>query len=248
MYNPYSLEGKTILVTGASSGIGRATAIVCSKLGANLIVTGRNEARLQETCSRLEGDINRYVVCDFQSTNELDNLISDIKEIHGLVCNAGTCITAPVQFIKEEKFKELLQVNTVSPIILLQKVLKKKLIKRGGSVVFTSSIAAMGVPAHGNSMYSASKAAIGAYIQGAALELGAKGIRVNAVCPGMIDTPLIHDGTFTDEQLEEDRKEYPLGTFGEPEDIGHAIAFLLSDAAKWVTGTNLIIDGGRTLN
>ena len=235
-------------MTGASSGIGRATAIICSKLGANLIVTGRNEARLQETCSQMGGDNNRYVICDLHNTEQLDALICDIKELHGLVCNAGTCITAPIQFIKEDRFKDLLQVNTISPIILLQKILKKKLIKRGGAVVFTSSIAAMGVASHGNSMYSASKAALGAYIQGAALELGTKGIRVNAVCPGMIDTPLIHDGTFSEEQLLEDKKEYPLGEFGKPEDIGYAIAYLLSDAAKWVTGTNLIVDGGRTLN
>lgn len=248
MYNPYSLEGKTVLVTGASSGIGRATAIVCSKLGANLIVTGRNEDRLQETCSLMEGENNYYVVCDFQYSEQIDNLISDIKEVHGLVCNAGTSITAPVQFIKEDRFKDLLQVNTISPIILLQKILKKKLLKRGGAVVFTSSIAATGVVSPGNCLYGASKAAIGAFVQNAALELGVKGIRVNAVCPGMTDTPLIHGGIFTEEQLQEDVKEYPLGVFGQPEDIALAIAYLLSDAAKWVTGINMIVDGGRSLN
>lgn len=248
MYNPYNLEGKSILVTGGSSGIGRATAVECSKLGAKLIITGRNEQRLIETCSMMEGEGHRYIVCDLQNISQLDNIVSEITELHGLVCNAGSSNTAPVQFIKEDKFKDLLELNTVSPIILLQKILKKKLLKRGGSVVFTSSIAATGVVSPGNSMYGASKAAICAFVQNAALELGVKGIRVNAVCPGMTDTPLIRGGVFTDEQLQEDIKQYPLGVFGQPEDIALAIAYLLSDAAKWVTGINMIVDGGRSLN
>lgn len=247
MYNPYSLEGKTVLATGASSGIGKATAIICSKLGAKVIAVGRNEERLKDTLSQLEGEEHLYFVCDLQSSEQIDNMIQSLPEIHGLVNNAGTSIMAPVQFIKEDTFKNLLQIDTISPIILLQKLLKKKLLKRGASVVFTSSMAAMGDVAPGNSMYVACKGAVSSFIQCAALELGPKGIRVNAVCPAMIDTPLAHEGV-TEEQFEEFKKRYPLGTIGEPDDIGFGIAYLLSNAAKWVTGTNMIIDGGVSVN
>ena len=133
-------------------------------------------------------------------------------------------------------------------ILLLQKLLKKKLLKRGASVVFTSSMAALGDVAPANSMYVASKGAVSSFVQCAALELAPKGIRVNAVCPAMTDTPLIHESITTEEQLEEQRKRYPLGTLGEPDDIGFGIAYLLSNAAKWVTGTNMIIDGGVSVN
>ena len=247
MYNPYSLEGKTVLVTGASSGIGKATAIICSKLGAKVIAVGRNEERLKDTLSQLEGEENSYFVCDLQSSEQIDNMIQSLPEIHGLVNNAGTSILAPVQFIKEDTFKNLLQIDTISPIIFLQKLLKKKLLKRGASVVFTSSMAAMGDVAPGNSMYVACKGAISSFVQCAALELGPKGIRVNAICPAMTDTPLVHEGV-TEEQFESIKNRYPLGTIGEPEDIGFGIAYLLSNAAKWVTGTNMIIDGGVSVN
>lgn len=161
--------------------------------------------------------------------------------------NAGTTIIAPIKFIKEDSLEGLLQVNTVSPILLLQRLLKKRILGKGSSVVFTSSMAALGKGTPGNTMYSASKGAISAFIQNAALELSAQRIRVNAVCPGTVDTPLIHSGGITDEQLSEDAKKYPLG-YGQPEDIALGIAYLLSDAAKWVTGTNVIIDGGLSVS
>ena len=247
MNNPYSLEGKTILVTGASSGIGKATAVICANLGAKVIAVGRNEDRLSQTVTLLEGEGHSYFVCDLTSSEQIDNMIRQLPDIQGLVNNAGTSILAPIQFIKEDTFKELLQIDTVSPIILLQKLLKKKLLKRGASVVFTSSMAAQGDVAPGNSMYVACKGAISSFVQCAALELAPKGIRVNAVCPAMIDTPLAREGV-EEEQFAEFKKRYPLGTIGEPDDIGFGIAYLLSNAAKWVTGTNLIIDGGVSIN
>ena len=243
MYNPYTLDGKTILITGASSGIGRATAIICSKLGAKVVITGRNEQRLKETFSFLEGEGHYTFICDLNNETQLDGLVSEITEIQGFVSNAGTAMTAPIQFIKEDSIKSLLQVNTIAPIILFQKLLKKKKLKKGSSVVFTSSMAAMGKGTPGNCMYTATKGAISSFVQNAALELGPKNIRVNAVCPGMTDTPLIHGDSITDEQLLEETKKYPLG-IGQPEDIGYAIAYLISDAARWVTGTNMIVDGG----
>ena len=245
--NPYSLEGKTVLVTGASSGIGRATAVICSRLGAKLVLTARNEERLKESCSLLEGVGHRYVVCDLKENDQIASLVGGLSEVHGFVSNAGTTIMAPVQFIREDSFQELLKVDTLSPVMLLQQLLKKKLLKRGASVVFTSSMAALGKVTPGNSMYCACKGAISTFVQCAALELAPKGIRVNAVCPGMTDTPLIHSDDITDEQLREDAVKYPLGCYGEPEDIGYGIAYLLSNAAKWVTGTNMVIDGGLSV-
>lgn len=247
MYNPYSLEGKTILVTGASSGIGRATAIECSKMGAKVIITARNEIRLKKTLDSLYGEGHSMIPCDLSCDSDLDNLVSELPEIQGLVNNAGYTQLLPVNFIKVDAFEKLLKVNTISPICLLQKALKKKKIKGGASVVFTSSLAGLGYTTPGNSMYTASKGAISSFIKNAAIELATKQIRVNAVCPGMVNTGILDNGSVTEEQLQTDMKNYPLGRYGEPEEIAWQIINLLSDASKWITGTNVIIDGGYSI-
>ncbi|MBR1526900.1 MAG: SDR family oxidoreductase [Prevotella sp.] len=243
MYNPYSLEGKTILVTGASSGIGRATAIECAKLGANVIVTARNEEKLRKTLDALEGNGHQMFLCDLNKEEDIDNLISSLPEIQCLVNNAGYINLLPVQFINSEQFNKILTVNTVAPILILQKLLKRKKLKKGASVVFTSSLAGLGYGTVGNSMYSASKGAISSFIRVAAKELSPKGIRVNAVCPSMIETSIMEKGNVSQEQLDNDKKNYPLG-YGEPRDVALSIVFLLSDAAKWITSTNMIVDCG----
>lgn len=243
MYNPYSLEGKTILVTGASSGIGQATAIECSKLGANVIVTARNEEKLRKTLDALEGNGHQMFLCDLNKEEDIDNLISSLPEIQCLVNNAGYINLLPVQFINSEQFNKILTVNTVAPILILQKLLKRKKLKKGASVVFTSSLAGLGYGTVGNSMYSASKGAISSFIRVAAKELSPKGIRVNAVCPSMIETSIMKKGNVSQEQLDNDKKNYPLG-YGEPRDVALSIVFLLSDAAKWITSTNMIVDCG----
>ena len=247
MYNPYSLEGKTILVTGASSGIGRATAIECSKMGAKVIITARNEIRLKKTLDSLYGEGHSMIPCDLSCDSDLDNLMSELPEIQGLVNNAGYTQLLPVNFIKVDAFEKLLKVNTISPICLLQKALKKKKIKGEASVVFTSSLAGLGYTTPGNSMYTASKGAISSFIKNAAIELASKQIRVNAVCPGMVNTGILDNGTVTQEQLDLDMKNYPLGRYGKPEEIAWQIINLLSDASKWITGTNVIIDGGYSI-
>ena len=245
MYNPYSLEGKTILVTGASSGIGRAAAVECSKMGATVIAVARNEQRLQETLALMGSGNNSYIVCDLTDAESVDKMIAEIPSIDGLVNNAGIGIVKPLKFINESDFTTLLKADTIAPIILLQKMVKKKKINKGGSVVFTSSMAALGGVTNGNSMYVACKGAISSFVLNAALELGPQNIRVNAVCPAMINTPLVHDGdTENEEHLKEMEKEYPLRKFGEPEDVAWAMIYLLSDAARWITGTNMVVDGG----
>lgn len=245
MYNPYALQGKIILVTGASSGIGRAAAVECSKMGATVIAVGRNEERLKETLSMLETENSSYYVCDLTDSTSVDQMVASIPVIDGLINNAGIGIVKPLKFINEADFTTLLKADTIAPILLLQRLIKKKKINKGGSVVFTSSMAALGGVTNGNSMYVACKGAISSFVLNAALELGPQNIRVNAVCPAMVNTPLVHDGdTENEEHLKEMEKQYPLRKFGEPEDIAWAMIYLLSDAARWVTGTNMVVDGG----
>jgi NAD(P)-dependent dehydrogenase (short-subunit alcohol dehydrogenase family) len=245
MYNPYSLEGKTVLVTGASSGIGRATAIECSKLGAKVVITARHEERLKETLSALEGDGHQLILCEMTSDDDLTNLVETVPVLDGLVCNAGINKLVPIRQLKAEDLNHIFEVNTFSSIILLQKLMKKKKLAEDASVVYTSSISGIGAAAVGESMYIASKGALSAFVKAAALECSKKGIRVNAVCPGMVKTEM-SDAYDLNEGDNEDLKNYPLGRYANAVDIAWAIIYLLSNASSWVTGTNLVIDGGLT--
>lgn len=247
IYNPFSLQNKTILVTGASSGIGRATAIECSKMGAKVIITARNEGKLKETLSLLEGDGHQMIIADLSKADEIDNLVAQLPEINGLVNNAGKTITLPCKFITEEKLDDIVSVNMTAPILLFSKLLKKKKLVNGSSVVFTSSIGGTFIANMGNGMYGATKGALSAFVKIAALENASKNIRVNAVCPGMINTNLFDSGVINEEQLAEDMKRYPLGRYGKPEEVAWAMIYLLSDASSFVTGSNLVIDGGYTI-
>lgn len=247
MYNPYSLEGKTILITGASSGIGRAVAIECSKLGASVIITARNEHRLQETIDQMEGDGHNFIVCDLSLSENVAPLVSQLPQIDGFISNAGINTMLPISFMNDTDVKNIFQVNTFSPMLLLKELVKKKKLKKSSSVVYTSSMAGVGAAAVGNGVYTASKGAISSFIKVAALELAPRRIRVNAVCPGMTETSMIYDDSLNKEQLEKDMERYPLGRYGDPKDIAWAMIFLLSDASAWITGVNLVIDGGLTI-
>ena len=246
-YNPYSLEGKIILITGASSGIGRAASIECSKLGATVIITARNEKRLQETLSLMEGEGHRYFVCDLAKTDNISVLVSQLPQIDGFISNAGINVMLPISFMNDDDVKSIFQVNTVSPMLLLKELVKKKKINKYASVVYTSSMAGIGAAAVGNGIYTASKGAISSFIKVAALELAPRKIRVNAVCPGMTETSMIYDDSLNNEQLQKDMERYPLGRYGDPKDIAWAMIYLLSDASAWITGINLVIDGGLTI-
>ncbi len=248
-YNPFSLEGKTILVTGASSGIGKQTAIECSKLGATIIVTGRDEKRLGETFFSLAGEGHSQILADLSNEDSISLLLDAVPCLDGLVCNAGIGLGAkPAIFYKKRDMETLFSVNTISAVLLIKGLVKKKKLKNPSSVVLTSSIEGNYITSIGNGMYGMTKAALSAYARTIALELSAKGIRCNTVAPGMVKTPLTAPtGELTQEQLDEDMKKYPLGRYGEPEEIAWGIAYLLSDAACWVTGSTLKIDGGITL-
>jgi len=247
MMNPFSLEGKTILVTGASSGIGRTTAIVCSQLGAKLIITGRNIKRLEETFNELEGEDHSMLAADLTQDGQLEYLIEHIPMIDGLVNNAGVTDPCLTPFIKRDKLEKVLGINTIAPILLTQKVVKKKKIGKGGSIVFTCSISGTSVSSGGNVLYSTSKGAIHSFMANAAFDLASKGIRVNEVCPGMIDTHILDNSTIDREMLQQDMQRYPMKRYGRPEEVAYGIVYLLSDASSFCTGTSLKIDGGFTL-
>lgn len=247
MYNPFTLENKTILVTGASSGIGKAAAIECSRLGAKVVVTGRNEERLNQTLAELEGEDHLAIIADLASDEGVNALVEQCPKIDGLVNNAGTTVTVPVQFINRENLEGLMQVNTVAPILLFQRLMKAKKLGKGASVVFTASVSGLCCAVLGNSLYSTSKAAIGGFVKNAALELAGKNIRVNAVCPGMIDTHILDAGIVGADDLERERQKYPMKRFGKPEEVAWSIIYLLSDASSFTTGSTLVMDGGFTL-
>lgn len=247
-YNPFSLEGKTILVTGASSGIGQATAVECSKLGAKLILTARNEERLKETLTMLEGEGHSFIVADLANEEDIEKLVAEMPVVDGLVNNAGSFILQLIPFLKSSDIKALLKVNLEAPIWLTHAVVKKKKVRKGGSIVFTSSIAGKGICAMGYSIYITSKGGLSAFMKNAAMELAAKQIRCNAVLPGLVETPLKErNPNVTEQQWEANRLQYPLKRFGQPEDVAWAIIYLLSDASAWMTGSEVVIDGGRSL-
>lgn len=245
-YNPFSLEGKTVLVTGASSGIGQATAIECSKMGAKVVITGRNVERLQETFEQLEGKDHVLISADLNVEEDINRLVEGCPVIDGLVNNAGRGLSKPVNFIKLEDLQNVYLTNLFGVVLLTKMLLKKKKLLKSASVVFTSSISSH-MTAAGLAIYASSKAALCAYMRTCSIELAPKNIRCNAVLPGMVETKLINRGTYTDEDKQKDMFLYPLGRYGQPIDIAHGIIYLLSDASTWVTGTELVIDGGRTL-
>lgn len=246
MYNPFSLEGKTILVTGASSGIGRGIALECSKMGAKLIITGRNEERLNSTLQSLEGAGHLSVVANLTNPEDMEALISKVENADGLVLAAGVNQLTPFKMLTRKKIDSIFETNLYSPVELLRLMLKKKKLTDGASVVAISSIGGVESFSFGASAYGGSKAALVSIMKNAAKELAPK-VRINLICPGQINTPMNENIGISDEQYEEYRKSIPMQRFGEPEDIAYAAIYLLSDRAGWTTGTALIIDGGTTL-
>lgn len=247
MYNPFSLKGKTIFVTGASSGIGKTTAIECSKMGAKVVITGRNQQRLEDTYKQLEGRKHLIVFSDLNSENGIEQLFLQLPDVNGIVHCAGLTKIVPFQFATRENLDEVFNVNFFIPAEITRRALKAKKIAKNSSIVFISSISGVFCSAIASSIYSASKGAVNGLVKGMALDLAPKGIRINCVNPGVIDTNIFESGVITKEQLEEDKKRYPLKRFGEPQEVAYAVIYLLSDASSWVTGSNLLIDGGFTL-
>lgn len=248
MYNPFTLEGKTILVTGASSGIGKRTAIECSRLGAKLIISARNEERLKATLNELEGDGHTMMIADVTDTKQIETLVDNLPKIDGFSCNSGIANTSLVNFYKEDDIENVFRTNTFSMMMFTKFLVKKKKLNKGASIVFTASAGNIFWATPANGIYGASKCAIDGFMRTTALELAPKGVRCNCVCPTMIVSDMMGStGSISSEQYEEDMKKYPLGRYGKPEEVAWGIIYLLSDASSFTTGTALKLDGGATL-
>lgn len=246
MYNPFSLNGKTILITGASSGIGKTAAIECAKMGARCIITGRNEKRLNDTLMLLEGNEHKAILADLTIEEELNQLVEQCPSIDGLINNAGIGSNKPIAFYKASDLRQIYETNAFAPMLLTSRLVKKKKINTGASIVFTSSIAAI-TSYLGNGIYGTAKASLASFALYCAHEFAGKKIRANAIMPGMVDTVMIHDGALSEEELKADMAKYPLQRYGTPEEIAYLMIYLLSDAAAWITGQSFVIDGGVTL-
>lgn len=249
-HNPFTLTGKTILVTGAGGGIGSEVARECSKLGAQVVLTDIREDALlaakESLCKPQDGREHIAIKADLTNNEELNVLVEQLPPIDGFVCNAGVMKLVPTQFISEEELTRIQKINLNAPILLTKSLLKKKKIRKGGSIVYTASAAGVYRVSIGNAIYATTKCGIDAFMRTVALEFGPKGIRCNSVNPGMVETSLI--GGFTEEQKEKEKLNYPLRRFAQPLDIALAVIYLLSDASSFVTGTALKIDGGMTLS
>ena len=242
MNNPFSLKGKTILVTGASVGIGRGIAIACAGMGAKVILTARNQERLQETFSQLEGDGHLIISADLTDAVQRAALVEACPELDGLVQCAGVMNRVPGKSIGKVDIESVFAPNVEAPMLLQAELLQERKINKEASIVYMASIAARSAVA-GNALYSASKAALIAYAKCLALELAPRKIRVNCICPAMVWTDLALVGA-TKEELEADQLKYPLKRYGNPEDIANLAVYLLSDASCWMTGSCVEITGG----
>lgn len=245
--NLFSLRNKTILITGASSGIGRATAITCDEQGANLILIGRDEERLTNTLNLLSNNNHKILLVDLTDfsalSTKLNSIFNEIDVIDGIVNAAGITSTLPFRIFKPKKLEEIFKIN-VTAAFQLTKLLLPKLNNKGTSIVFISSVMS-NFGDKGKTMYSITKGGISAGARCLALEYASKKIRVNTIAPGIVNTPMIQKATYKiDENLyNKTIEKYPLG-FGEAEDVANCCVFLLSDASRWITGSEIVIDGG----
>ncbi len=244
---PFHLQNKTILVTGASSGIGKQIAKSICEMGGNVVITGRDKDRLQETFSQLQAGDNIIFAADLLKQNDLVTLVNQLPLLDGIVHCAGVVKPFPVKFLSEEKIQETFLTNYNIQILLMAQITRQKKLNKKASIVFLSSISAAH-PHKGGALYAGSKAAIEAFSKVVALEFYPQGIRSNCIAPAMVKTPMYEyaEKGASKETLDEHVNKYPLGV-GEPLDVANTAVFLLSDASKWITGITITLDGGFLL-
>lgn len=242
-----TLENKKIIVTGASSGIGRQIAITLAELGATLLLLGRNDRMLDESMDLLKPNPHQKFIIDLTDNLKIKEFIRSIESVDGVIFNAGIVEYLPVKFIKPETLKKIFDTNFNSVVFLTQELLKNKLVKSKGSLIYISSISSkLGVP--GTAAYACSKAALNAFAKVVASEVSNLSIRANVICPGIVITEMtqIAKDLISADKMVEAEKQYPLG-YGEPKDVAGLVAYLSSDFSKWMTGSELILDGGYSL-
>ena len=242
MESRFSLAGKTILVTGASSGIGRSIAIACAEEGAIIVLNGRNQARLQATKDALKGDGHIIIPADITDSIQRQALSDQVPALSGVVHCAGIGSRVLGKMLDEDDVRRVMNANFEAPVLLQAELLREKKIAKEASVVFLASAAAS-MPSIGNAIYSASKAAMIAYAKCLAQELASRKVRVNCISPAMVWTDLALVGA-TEEQLRNAEQSYPLKRYAQPEDIAPMAVYLLSNASEWVTGSNFELTGG----
>lgn len=242
--NIFRLEGKKILVTGASSGIGRATAIECSKAGATVYLTARNSDRLEQTLADMEGCNHKIITADLTSLEDINNLVREIDILDGVAFVAGINDKMIIKKIDDTYITKMLLTNFEGPALLMQGLLKMKKISKFASIVFMSSVSAF-YPSVSNAMYAASKAAVNQFAKVLALEVLPLKARVNCIMPAFVETDMIQK--YGEETLRDIKSSYPLGRFAKPEEIAYSVIYYMSDASQMITGSSLVIDGGYTL-
>lgn len=248
MNNPYSLLNKKILVTEAGGEIGRQIAIECVKLGASVIIQDKDSKLLSDTESKLTEFDYTSVVCDIETEDGIDLLVSSCPKLDGVSFNSVVSTTLLLKFININTINKVLNTNVVGPVLLLQRLIKNKKINKHASVVFLSSVSGVYTVHYADSLNAMSNGAISAFVKGAALDLAAQGIRVNSVNPSVIETAeMLSSSILTEDELNEKRNYFPLKRFGKPIDVALPVIYLLSDASSWITGVHMPIDGGYTL-
>jgi NAD(P)-dependent dehydrogenase (short-subunit alcohol dehydrogenase family) len=248
--NPFALSDRRILVTGATSGLGKAIALCCANMGAEVIGIGRDETRLQTTqldLNAISSKPHRTLRADLTQAADRESLVAALGgPIDGLVHSAGISRLSPVRMMTEQHLREVQAINVEAPMLLTQALLKRNLVAADGSIVFIASIAAhIGVP--GVAAYSGTKAALIAMMRCLAMEVVKRRIRANCLSPALVETPLLDATAALLGSMDEERKNYPLG-FGKPDDVANAAVFLLSSASRWITGTTIVMDGGLTIS
>jgi NAD(P)-dependent dehydrogenase (short-subunit alcohol dehydrogenase family) len=239
---------KRILVTGATSGIGRAVTVDLINAGAKVVVIGRNRQHLEEI-AHLGGNQVITITRDLADFATYPDLVTDIPPLDGLVCSAGIVENNPLRFFSLEKYQRTIDINQTSPLLLVAELAKANKLRDKASIVLLSSITGTEIGMKGTAAYAATKAAQAAYAKVMALEFAHKGIRANAVAPGMVQTPLVEGShQLSAEAIELDKTRYPLGKrYAQPEEVATVVRFLLSNDSSFMTGQNLVVDGGFTV-